>query len=61
MMDPSRAGVDSLPQDRREWKGTTVELAGVITGTIKFLIGLGIVIGLVIAFLVVKLVGRRRH
>ena len=38
-----------------------MELAGVITGTIKFLIGLGIVIGLVIAFLVVKLVGGRRR
>jgi hypothetical protein len=37
-----------------------VELAGVITGTIKFLIGLGIVVGLIIAFGVVKLFGKRR-
>ena len=37
-----------------------MELAGIITGTIKFLIGFGIIIGLVIAFLLVKLFGSRR-
>lgn len=34
-------------------------LAGVITGTIKFLIGLGVVIGLLIAFGIYKLVSKR--
>ena len=38
----------------------TVELAGVITGTIKLLIGFGIVIGLLVAFMVAKLFGKRR-
>jgi hypothetical protein len=33
--------------------------AGIITGTIKFLIGTGIVIGLLIAFLVVRMMGKR--
>jgi uncharacterized protein YqgC (DUF456 family) len=40
-------------------KGSQVELAGVITGTIKLLIGIGVVIGLIIAFLLVKLFGSR--
>jgi len=35
-------------------------LAGVITGTIKLLIGLGIVIGVVITLLLVKVFGGRR-
>jgi hypothetical protein len=35
-------------------------LAGIITGTIKLLIGFGIVIGLVIAFALVRLLGKRR-
>ena len=43
--------------DRR--KGSQVELAGVITGTIKLLIGIGVVIGLIIAFLLVKLFGSK--
>ena len=34
-----------------------MELAGVITGTIKLLIGIGVVIGLIVAFLLVKLFG----
>jgi hypothetical protein len=40
-------------------KGSPLELAGVITGTIKLLIGIGVVIGLIIAFLLVKLFGGR--
>jgi hypothetical protein len=36
-----------------------VVFAGVITGTIKFLIFLGIVIGVIIAFVVMKLLGKR--
>jgi hypothetical protein len=40
-------------------KGSQVELAGVITGTIKLLIGIGVVIGLIVAFLLVKLFGSR--
>ena len=34
-----------------------MELAGIITGTIKLLIGIGVIIGLVIALLFVKLFG----
>lgn len=37
-----------------------VELAGIITGTIKLLIGVGIVIGLVIALLLFKVLGGRK-
>jgi uncharacterized membrane protein YdjX (TVP38/TMEM64 family) len=36
-----------------------MEFAGVITGTIKLLIGIGVVIGLIIAFLLVKLFGSK--
>jgi hypothetical protein len=36
-----------------------VELAGVITGTIKLLIGIGVVIGLIVALLLVKVFGGR--
>ena len=42
-----------------EGKGNQVELAGIITGTIKLLIGIGVIIGLVIALLLVKLFGGR--
>jgi hypothetical protein len=42
-----------------EAKGNQVELAGIITGTIKLLIGIGVIIGLVIALLLVKLFGGR--
>ena len=34
-----------------------MELAGVITGTIKLLIGIGVVIGLLIALMLVKVFG----
>ena len=34
-----------------------MELAGIITGTIKLFIGIGVVIGLVVALLLVKLFG----
>jgi hypothetical protein len=37
-----------------------MELAGIITGTIKLLIGMGVVIGLVIALLLVKVFGGTR-
>ena len=40
-------------------KGGQVELAGIITGTIKLLIGIGVVIGLVVALLLVKLFGSK--
>ena len=40
-------------------KGSQLELAGIITGTIKLLIGIGVIIGLVIALLLVKLFGGR--
>jgi hypothetical protein len=43
-----------------EGKGNQVELAGIITGTIKLLIGIGVIIGLVIALLLVKLFGGSR-
>lgn len=49
----------SVRRARHRRKGSQVELAGVITGTIKLLIGIGVVIGLIIAFLLVKLFGGR--
>jgi hypothetical protein len=40
-------------------RGSQLELAGIITGTIKLLIGIGVVIGLIVALLLVKLFGGR--
>lgn len=34
--------------------------AGIILGTIKFLIGVGIVVGLLIAFILYKVFGRKK-
>lgn len=34
--------------------------AGIILGTVKFLIGLGIVVGLVIAFILFKIFGGKK-
>jgi|GEM_PF-4303864 len=39
----------------RPQKGKNVLLAGLIGGTIKFLVGFGVVIGLVVAFVLMKL------
>ena len=66
-VEPGRGGPDgavALAHRRAmhgaiEGKGNQVELAGIITGTIKLLIGVGVIIGLVIALLLVKLFGGR--
>ncbi|HSX07273.1 MAG TPA: hypothetical protein VLG11_00050 [Candidatus Saccharimonadales bacterium] len=39
---------------------THIFFAGIILGTIKFLIGLGVVIGLIIAFILYKIFGGKK-
>ncbi|HWD72073.1 MAG TPA: hypothetical protein VG779_06040, partial [Actinomycetota bacterium] len=56
----SHGPIDGAMHGAIEGKGNQVELAGIITGTIKLLIGIGVIIGLVIALLLVRLFGGSR-